>query len=201
MSVFLPNIPQPTDNLDFSQGQLLSNNQGLDAVFGIDHYKFSDPTANKGFHNTVTQPPYVATPPTGNPPITAANPSIYAFQDSTNIGVIQYSRGPSDAVPTPITHLNSTQAGIVLGSGATTNVLDFTGLTRCVAQLYGWTGGPSNALIIYTVFFDVGNFNLKLLQGDTGVIVAITAGNILQIQNVSGSNKTVYWSLQLIRTT
>lgn len=54
MSLFLSNIPQANDNLDFSQGQLLSNNAGLDTVFAIDHTLFSDSTANKGFHKKVT---------------------------------------------------------------------------------------------------------------------------------------------------
>jgi len=54
MSLFLPNIPQPNQNLDFSQGQLLSNNSGLDTVFSVDHTLFSDSTANKGFHKKVT---------------------------------------------------------------------------------------------------------------------------------------------------
>lgn len=56
MSLFLPNIPQPNDNLDFSQGQLLTNNQGLDTVFGVDHTLFSDATSDKGFHRKVTFP-------------------------------------------------------------------------------------------------------------------------------------------------
>lgn len=62
MSLFIPTIPQAGDNLDFSQGQLLSNNSGLDTVFGNDHYKFSDATTNKGLHKQVTFPLVGSTP-------------------------------------------------------------------------------------------------------------------------------------------
>src|SRR5260221_3282050 len=107
MTLFLPNIPQPNDNLDFSQGQLLSNNQGLDTVFGIDHYPFSDASGNKGFHNTVTQPAYqnpIGTP-SPTPPGTVAEPKLYAFQQTVPLGVLQYSRGPNNMAPTPVTSL------------------------------------------------------------------------------------------------
>jgi len=51
--VFLPNIPQPTDDQSNSQGQLLGNNQQLDTSFAVDHYAFSDLTANNGKHKAV----------------------------------------------------------------------------------------------------------------------------------------------------
>lgn len=51
--VFLPNIPQPTDDQSNSQGQLLANNQQLDTSFSVDHYAFSDLTANNGKHKAI----------------------------------------------------------------------------------------------------------------------------------------------------
>lgn len=50
---FNPSIPQPTDNISTSQGQLLSNNQALNNVFFVDHVTFSDTTAEKGFHKVI----------------------------------------------------------------------------------------------------------------------------------------------------
>lgn len=50
MSVYNPNIPQPGDLLDVSQADLLKNFGQLDTSFGADHYKFSDPSGNNGFH-------------------------------------------------------------------------------------------------------------------------------------------------------
>ncbi len=51
---FLSNIPQANHNLDFSQGQLLSNNAALDTIFSADHTIFSGSGPNRGFHNKVT---------------------------------------------------------------------------------------------------------------------------------------------------
>lgn len=50
---FNPSIPQPTDNISTSQGQLLSNNQALNNVFFVDHVTFSDTTVEKGYHKVI----------------------------------------------------------------------------------------------------------------------------------------------------
>src|SRR5574338_194723 len=47
---FNPNIPQPTDDLSDSQGDLLQNNLALDASFSRNHLPFSDLTASNGKH-------------------------------------------------------------------------------------------------------------------------------------------------------
>lgn len=56
MSIYNPNIPQPTDDLSDSQGQLLQNFNKADTSFGTDHYRFSDLTVNNGYHQRVTLP-------------------------------------------------------------------------------------------------------------------------------------------------
>ena len=62
---FLPNIPQPNDNLDFSQPQLLQNNQALDAWGDINHFKPSDSSLDKGKHKYVQIPSSTVPPATG----------------------------------------------------------------------------------------------------------------------------------------
>jgi len=60
--VFQPNIPQPTDRLNKSQGDLLGNNQDLDVSFNVDHTAYSVGT-NVGMHKKVTlQSPLLADP-------------------------------------------------------------------------------------------------------------------------------------------
>jgi hypothetical protein len=62
---FLNNIPQPGDFLDtISQPQLLGNMQQLDLTMGVDHYRFSDGTANNGKHNKTTFPAQAVDPAT-----------------------------------------------------------------------------------------------------------------------------------------
>ncbi len=200
MSLFLPNIPQPGDNLDFSQGQLLSNNQGLDTVFGIDHYKFSDATSNKGFHNKVTTPVFVAAPPTGLPPVTTTNPIFYGFQQTAPLGVLQYSRGPNNAAPSPVTMLQSQAAGISLVVGASTNILDFTGIIRAYGTLYfvdldsfSLVNAISSVLIYW---FGTGFIGAS----SVGSLGPVAVGNMLTLKNNSGTNKTnIFWTLQFYR--
>ena len=58
-----PNIPQPSDNLSDSQSDILQNFQTLDTVFAINHFLFSDASANKGKHKFIELPELAAIPP------------------------------------------------------------------------------------------------------------------------------------------
>jgi hypothetical protein len=196
MSLFIASIHQPSDKLDFSQGQLLSNNQGLDTVFGIEHYKFSDATTNKGFHNTVTQPLIVG----AAHPTTTTNPIIYAMQDSANLGTIQYSRGPNNAVPTPLTALQSPSTAITIGPGGTSAVFDFAGLARAIVNIYTYFTTPSTGGIVQSYAWT--GTTLIRIAGVNGVITPNASGSILQLSNPSGvSIGGIYWTLEFERTT
>lgn len=201
MSIFLPNIPQASDNLDFSQGQFLSNNQGLDTIFGVDHYKFSDASADKGMHNTVTTPLIVG----AVHPTTTVNPVAYGMQDSVPLGVLQYSKGPNNAVPTPITSLHSPSTPIVLAPGASTNILDFSGLSLAYGTLviYNIDSVVSGRLRILTYQVSWSPtllFASPIVLGQTGLSV-IASGNTLIIQNITASTtfSNIYWTLQFQR--
>lgn len=193
MSLFIPTIPQPGDNLDFSQGQLLSNNSGLDTVFGVDHYKFSDATVNKGFHNQVTTP-------VRSHPVTGPNPVFYGAQDSANLGVLQYSSGPNNAVPTPLTMLQSPSTPISLAPNGTTNIIDFTGLTRAFGVISASdTTGTNVGSMWYIVWTGAVIYKTAIISG---TFQAINSGNILQLKNISPSitYNNIYWTFQLLRT-
>ena len=204
MSLFLPNIPQPGDNLDFSQGQLLSNNQGLDTVFGIDHYKFSDATANKGFHNQVTTVAFAG----GGDPITpAATCRLYARQLTAPVGLLQFSRGPSNAVPTPVTSLHSPAAPLTILPSTTTNIVDFAGLTTVYAKLFAYNANSASIQTMeYDVFFTSTAANtftfVQVIANSTSLNLAPTnSGTILQLRNNSGSTtySNIFWTLEFVR--
>lgn len=201
MSLFIPSIPQPGDNLDFSQGQLLSNNQGLDTVFGIDHYKFSDATVNKGFHNQVTTPAYVANPPTSAPPVTGANPIFYSFQLSANLGVIQFSRGPNNVVPSAVTMLQSPASATSINTGAFSPVFDFTGLNRALCILTSSNmAAPRRDSFAYVVWTGTTLTVNTMFTSSLGGFGAVAAGNVVQLFNTTGTNMTnVYWTLEFLR--
>lgn len=197
------NIPQPGDLLSTSQGDILTNFTAADASFGVDHYAFSNQTANNGFHNTVTTPLIVG----GAHPTTSASvPKFYAMNETTtNLGVLQYSRGGSDAVPTPVTSLHSTSAGItLLMGGGSTNVFDFTNVSvaLCVFEACGTL--PSATLNLYcaAIAKQGGIYKITSMASSlgAGVNVAMT-GDILTITNSNGffNLTNLYWTLKFMR--
>lgn len=198
---FNPNIPQAIDYQDDSQPQFLANNQQLDTSFGIDHYKFSDLTANNGFHNRVTTPAFVDNPATGLPPVTTTSPIFYALQQTANLGVLQYSRGPNDAVPTPITNLKSPSTPIIFLPNSTINVLDFTGISIASFYFIAFDSNTRNSNILYYGFYSsslVNKFSISRIN--IGSFSLITSGDILILKNsnpITFSN--LYWELQFIR--
>lgn len=83
---FSANIPQASDLISISQGQLLVNFQQLNAIFGsnatADHYQW-DAVSNAGLHKQVTLPSVRATDPT----LSGANTGM--FYSKTVAGVTQ----------------------------------------------------------------------------------------------------------------
>lgn len=206
MSTFLNNIPQPGDLLSFSQGQLLSNNAALSSIFGIDHYPFVDTSASQGFHNKVTTPLIGG----GTHPTTVANPVFYGMTEtqvgsSLPIGLIEYSRGPNNAVPSPVTTMQSSATAIVLAPTATTNVIDFTGLARCYGMLYAGdlnsvdVSAPYNMVAFVSWTGTVITISL-IVQPNVAQILPSKLGNILQIKAGTVSVTGLYWTFQLLRT-
>lgn len=200
---YLRNQPVATDDVSVSQPILAANTNQADDSFGIDHYKFSDLTVNNGKHNQVTTPAFVANPPTGLPPTTlAAEPKFYAFQDSANLGVIQYSRGPLNAVPTPLTHLHSTAAALVVAPGGTTNVFDFTGLAFALCMLYTSDIAVTGTNKVAYVVFTGSSLSISTLNPSAALTIQAT-GNILQIKNTTAppvAYNNLYWTLDILRS-
>ncbi len=183
------NIPNPGDLLSVSQGDIKNNFSQANTSFGIDHSPFTDQTANAGFHQKVT------TLPNTIEPVTAVNPVLYAFQKSNATGLLQFSRGPNNSVPTPITNIQSPVTAIVLAPTAITNVLDCTGLSRLIGNLYAFDSlNPTNVagpLVIW---------NGTIFQiGATGNLKVQSTGNVLQIRNNGPSPMNIYWSFALQR--
>jgi len=158
-------------------------------------------TINNGKHNVVTTPAFVDTPPTGLPPTTIANePRFYAFQVTAPLTVLQYSRGPSNAVATPVTSLHSTAAAIPVLSTNSINVLDFTGLSEAIADVYVYDAAFTAIPKYVNVYWNGTTFNIQ--GGATGQIQVLSTGNVLQIKNNTnppGATLNIFWSLKLIR--
>lgn len=59
---YVRNQPIAGDDLDISQPKLVTNTNGADDSFGVDHFQFSDTSANNGFHKKVTLAQVAADP-------------------------------------------------------------------------------------------------------------------------------------------
>lgn len=85
---FNPSIPQANDRLAKSQQDLLQNNTQLDTSFGINHYAFSDLSANNGMHKQCQLVELA------NPVPVAGTDSLYcATTGSPAVGELFYVRG------------------------------------------------------------------------------------------------------------
>lgn len=62
---YLPNIPQPTDNLSVSQGNIQGNFAQSNTLFSIDHLPFTDASDEQGYHLLLHQGAGLANPVSG----------------------------------------------------------------------------------------------------------------------------------------
>jgi hypothetical protein len=197
--VFSPNIPTASQKLSASQPLLLANNQQLDTSFGIDHYKFSDGTANNGFHNKVETPEYS----TATDPVTTANPIFYALEDTVNLGLLQFSRGPNNAARTPVTSLHSTITPITVGTSSSINILDFTGISIAMCTLYCFyvVNGPSYTNGEFLIDYRFNGTAKTQVTVITGSSIVAFSGNILRITNNNPLTtfSDMFWTLKFHR--
>lgn len=206
---YKPNIPIATDFLSVSQVDILNNFTVLNTAFGIDHYDFADLTADRGKHNQITLPEIVGAV---DPTTLADETKFYALQKTANLGLLQFSRGEGDAVPTPVTSFQSPNTAQTINFGTAQNILDFTGMPNSIFILYSvytvstteslaiwmgqWKGAPDNSFVLASPSNPVYRF------GASGTSVSMdSSGNILRMNNTSGSiNATAfYWTLKFQR--
>jgi len=200
--VFIANKPNATDKLKDSQPVIKGNFQQLDASFLVDHYTFSNGTTNNGKHNQVTTPEIVGA---AHPTTAAAEPKFYAMNDADQVGVIQYSRGPSDAVPSPLTRLHGVSVGVA--SGATIDIFDYgtpDTVTRSISYLSAYGEPITSASRLLTALVCWTGADLRtwnIIAGNTiaAVIFATVDGSKIQIKNNTAVPLTIYWSLEFQR--
>lgn len=205
---FIRNQPVGTDLLSVSQPYLTQNTNSSDSIFGFDHFAFSNNTTNQGFHQKVTTPLYSngsTMPAAFSPPPTVAAPIFYAYtpldtsgNTTTNLPVIQWSRGVSNAVPSPVTSLQSPSTAITINAGATSNVFDFTGIALAICSLYAFDK-VANVFIGGPVFWNGTTISpfTNLLSTN---LISQGAGAILQLKNSTGvAFSNIYWTLKFER--
>jgi len=102
---YLPNIPQPNDQLSVSQGNLLTNFQGLNTFVNVNHVDFT--SADAGKHKFASFPVQA-----GNPGTTATELAVYSKNSAYTA-----SAGPQLLIQRPtngstVEFTSSSQTGI-----------------------------------------------------------------------------------------
>lgn len=197
MPTYLPSQPIAGDDLSISQPKLATNCDALNAIYGFDHFSFTNSSPEQGLHNTVTTPVYQN--PIGTtsvaPPATTTYPILYGFQPYTAVGPLQYSRGISNAAPTTLTMRQSPIAASSISSGSPINLLDFTGIPFSICSVYAYD--TINGLFNYSVVYWNGStFNVQKIVSLSFIVANV--GNILQLQSPSLQTAT-YWTMQFLR--
>ena len=179
-------IPQPTDTLSNSQPSILTNFSQLDALFGVDHVKYSDPTiANRGRHlkvtfNGVAADPGLASPIASLYTKTVSGKSQLFFQNDTlaanivqltELPITQWTNGGS-AGGTLSNYTIDTPWGMRIYVGKTNSKsggpFAVTFPTALATAQYFWMVAPSNS--------DVRSANGVMQGGGTGLNI-IYGGN------------------------
>ena len=186
-------IDQPVagSSLRRSQPLLQENTESLNTTFGIDHYTFNDTTVNVGNHKQVTNPVQITAPST-----TANETKLYTIEPHATIGPMQFTRGQSDAVPTPLTNLNGFILTIPISTPTT--ILNFAGTPRSngVAVFQAIFDGATLLSIVQSFSWD--GTNLAVSDAASAIRRFLVSGTNLQISsNLELSN--VYWSLDFFR--
>lgn len=190
--VYITNEPIATDKLSTSQPKLRDNTNASDTSFGQDHYAFSDLTGNNGLHKKVT------TIVQASVPTTTTNPILYSYQQYAIVGPLQYSKGMTDAVPSPVTFLQSPATPISILSGGTSPILDFNTISFAMAYLsvYGVRTGPIYVGLYAQVIWH-GSFKLSSILGSAGL--SITSSGTQLILGASQNITDIRWVLEFKR--
>jgi hypothetical protein len=209
---FTPNIPSTGQTLGQTRDPIRDNFTNYNNTISQDHIPPNSPspfTAGQGKHNQLTMPGYIANPVTGLPPVSTATESkYYAFQITAPLGLMQFSRtwdqvASAAAVPTPISGIQSTSAAITIATSATSNVLDFNGISTIAMGSIYFSYNLNSIQIIreYLITWTSAHGGTTVAVPDAQDVVAEFNGNILRLRNTnSGFNATeVYWTLRLHR--
>lgn len=188
-----PNIPQSTDNLSTSQGQILNNFGQLDTIFDADHFKFDYSTAaDRGLHRQVTYPSALAVDPTlltGGVTYTknvSAVPQLFFTNSSAQ--VTQLTGLPLLAASIGSMTLPS---GIIIKWGATA-VSSQNGNNQVLFTTGGGTNFPSNLFNVQICGSRNASASTNAMYVNSAATFDKTQFNVTCV-NASGAWVNIYW--------
>lgn len=138
--------PQREEQGLTSQPKLLANNDGIDDIFGIDHYMFSDTANDRGKHKA---PRFKDQTADGDPATDSDEIALYAKEDSDN-NVELFVRRPSNG-----TVYQLTKDGVLFTGVFPVAAINFTGGVGPVAQSnYNASTVARDSVGRYTITYD-----------------------------------------------
>ena len=191
--VYRTDQPVAGSSLRRSQPLLQENTSSANTTFELDHYPFNDTTANIGLHKQVTNPVQVTAPSTS-----ADQTKLYTLTPHATIGPMQFTRGESNAIPTPLTNLHGTLPALAPSTNST-SFFDFAGtpLSQGVILYQSNIVSAGTTLSIYNTNFawdgtrlvrsNTTNFSLS------GTNIRVFNNNTISTQN------NIVWTINFFR--
>lgn len=190
---YLPNIPQPNDDIAVSQGQILANFQVNNSTLAVDHYEPANASSDKGFHRKsmyVEQdaiPTTLVVPPELDRACVYAYPVTFSAVDSPTISgetTLLWHRGPDDAEPYPITNLTGVVS--VPGGPGSQNLISFAGFSTVHFRIsvYCTSGVAANIKNYVGARAIGGTLGLGSSYGGlTGPVDVTLSGDVVKLDN------------------
>lgn len=177
--VFNPNIPQASDPLSISQGDLLQNNTDLEAWSDVDHFPFSDAGSDLGKHDKVTLPERAA-PTTGADELAmyskdvAGSTELFVRKESNGVE-IQMTSGTAPAGL--IAYAQTNLAGVLQGTPL--GIASVTVLTSSTFQFNFTTAQATSTYVVNatTVLSSVVTPSTAVVsQSPTSFVIKVSTG-------------------------
>jgi len=193
MSVYTANVPQSNQSINETQPIINDNFQVINSVYGTDHVGLTE-SSNVGMHNTVT------TPDQSSAPTTTTEPKFFGLEVESATGVMQFSKGPSDAQPTPVNNIQVTLTNL---STSPQTILDLSNISQIQAYVsVAGTVSSTNAAMFGGFIKQNGVIRTFRFTTDAGIGFTFnTSGNLVQIQSTSSTYNPVYVSIDIHRFT
>lgn len=201
IAIYNPDIPQPTDDLSLSQGDILRNFQSLNTLYGVDHVPLTNRSQDQGSHNHVTFVRQDSAPSTDE-----HRPKMYALRPDSNFRSLQYSRLGDDAYPSPVSPIQAASP-FSLAANSNTNVLDLSDIDKFAARVTAWgiapnaSAGSKSALRAAYIARDGSERITKIATPTEGVGIGITltSNNRVRISAGGQALNNIRWTLEFIR--
>ena len=189
--------PIATDFLSVSQPKLKTNTNDFDDAIGVDHVAASSASGNAGKHTIIQHVEEASIPSTTD------DLKTFTYEPLSALGPLLYNRKENDAIPTPLSCLQSGSAAITIAPSGTSNILDFSGMPYCYGLVF-ITADFSSAtrFPLYNFFWDgSAGYTSLITPSVVNLIIAEFSTSTLRLRNPVGSStySNLAWTVEFKR--